>query len=160
MVNNIPQSLMHALCPQNTVVVERWWKVPLSKVGSPPRLHPRRHRIYKLVEDIKHAPKEKMELILTQTVPSEWLQEDHRNLRRVHCCMYICSIKMSVFFLWDRARRTRRHCVCEKVHRQKQAAAWRSGSVSIAREQTDLWRGVKGVYLIYTLSFCNISTNL
>lgn len=41
----------------------------MSKVGSPPRLHPRRHRIYKLVEDTKHAPKEKMELILTQTVP-------------------------------------------------------------------------------------------
>lgn len=57
--------------PQNTVVVERWWQVPLSKVGSPPRLNPRRHRIYKLVEDTKHAPKEKMELILTQTVPSE-----------------------------------------------------------------------------------------
>ncbi|TMS18335.1 39S ribosomal protein L9, mitochondrial [Larimichthys crocea] len=54
---------------QNTVVVERWWQVPLSKVGSPPRLHPRRHRIYKLVEDTKNAPKEKMELILTQTVP-------------------------------------------------------------------------------------------
>ncbi|KAM6974267.1 large ribosomal subunit protein bL9m [Tautogolabrus adspersus] len=54
---------------QNTVVVERWWQVPLSKVGSPPRLHPRRHRIYKLVEDTKHLPKEKMELILTQTVP-------------------------------------------------------------------------------------------
>lgn len=54
---------------QNTVVVERWWQVPLSKVGSPPRLYPRRHRIYKLVEDTKHAPKEKMELILTQTVP-------------------------------------------------------------------------------------------
>ncbi|XP_039977263.1 39S ribosomal protein L9, mitochondrial [Xiphias gladius] len=54
---------------QNTVVVERWWQVPLSKVGSPPRLHPRRHRIYKLVEDTKNAPSEKMELILTQTVP-------------------------------------------------------------------------------------------
>ncbi|KAF7653814.1 hypothetical protein LDENG_00078180 [Lucifuga dentata] len=54
---------------QNTVVVERWWQVPLSKEGSPPRLHPRRHRIYKLVEDTKHLPKEKMELILTQTVP-------------------------------------------------------------------------------------------
>lgn len=60
---------------QNTVVVERWWQVPLSKVGSPPRLHPRRHRIYKLVEDTKHAPKEKMELILTQTVPSEYHKE-------------------------------------------------------------------------------------
>ncbi|XP_040908591.1 39S ribosomal protein L9, mitochondrial [Toxotes jaculatrix] len=55
--------------PQNTVVVERCWQVPLSKVGRPPRLHPRRHRIYKLVEDTKHAPKENMELILTQTVP-------------------------------------------------------------------------------------------
>uniref|UniRef100_A0A3B4BDW8 Large ribosomal subunit protein bL9m n=1 Tax=Periophthalmus magnuspinnatus TaxID=409849 RepID=A0A3B4BDW8_9GOBI len=54
--------------PQHTVVVERWWQVPLSKRGSPPRLHPRRHRIYKLVEDTKHQPKEKMELILTQTV--------------------------------------------------------------------------------------------
>uniref|UniRef100_A0A8D2ZT13 Large ribosomal subunit protein bL9m n=1 Tax=Scophthalmus maximus TaxID=52904 RepID=A0A8D2ZT13_SCOMX len=54
---------------QNTVVVERWWQVPLSKVGSPPRLHPRRHRVYKLVEDTSKAPKEKMELILTQTVP-------------------------------------------------------------------------------------------
>ncbi|KAK9526743.1 hypothetical protein VZT92_015426 [Zoarces viviparus] len=54
---------------QNTVVVERWWQVPLSKIGSPPRLHPRRHRIYRLVEDTKLAPKEKMELILTQTVP-------------------------------------------------------------------------------------------
>ncbi|XP_033831174.1 39S ribosomal protein L9, mitochondrial [Periophthalmus magnuspinnatus] len=58
-------SLTHA---QHTVVVERWWQVPLSKRGSPPRLHPRRHRIYKLVEDTKHQPKEKMELILTQTV--------------------------------------------------------------------------------------------
>ncbi|XP_077600079.1 large ribosomal subunit protein bL9m [Stigmatopora nigra] len=54
---------------QNTVVLERWWQVPLAKVGSPPRLNPRRHRIYKLVEDRKHTPKEKMELILTQTVP-------------------------------------------------------------------------------------------
>ncbi|KAM4539586.1 large ribosomal subunit protein bL9m [Odontesthes bonariensis] len=52
-----------------TVVVERWWQVPLSKVGSPPRLYPRRHRVYKLVEDTKHAPKDKMELILSQTVP-------------------------------------------------------------------------------------------
>lgn len=41
----------------------------MSKVGSPPRLHPRRHRIYKLVEDTTHHPKENMELILTQTVP-------------------------------------------------------------------------------------------
>ncbi|XP_030621539.1 large ribosomal subunit protein bL9m [Chanos chanos] len=53
---------------KNTAIVERWWQVPLAKEGSPPRLHPRRHRVYKLVEDTKHAPKEKMELILTQTV--------------------------------------------------------------------------------------------
>lgn len=53
---------------QHTVVVERWWQVPLSKKGSPPRLYPRRHRVYKLVEDTNHRPKEKMELILTQTV--------------------------------------------------------------------------------------------
>lgn len=53
---------------RNTVVVERWWQVPLSKEGSPPRLHPRRHRVYRLVEDTKHGSKEKMELLLTQTV--------------------------------------------------------------------------------------------
>ncbi|KAM7384398.1 hypothetical protein PAMA_011650 [Pampus argenteus] len=52
----------------NTVVVERWWQVPLSKVGRPPRLYSRRHRIYKLVENTKDDPKNKMELILTQTV--------------------------------------------------------------------------------------------
>ncbi|CAL8297941.1 unnamed protein product [Lota lota] len=54
---------------KNTVVVERWWQVPLAKEGRAPRLHPRRHRVYKLVEDTKLVPKEKnIELILTQTV--------------------------------------------------------------------------------------------
>ncbi|XP_066577572.1 large ribosomal subunit protein bL9m [Amia ocellicauda] len=53
---------------RSTVIVERCWQVPLSKEGSPPRLHPRRHRVYRLVEDTKHAPKEKLQLILTQTV--------------------------------------------------------------------------------------------
>ncbi|KAM8794369.1 large ribosomal subunit protein bL9m [Eudromia elegans] len=51
-----------------TVVVERWWQVPLSKEGRQPRLHPRRHRVYRLVEDTKHLPKKDMELILTQSV--------------------------------------------------------------------------------------------
>uniref|UniRef100_A0A1A8FS72 Large ribosomal subunit protein bL9m n=1 Tax=Nothobranchius korthausae TaxID=1143690 RepID=A0A1A8FS72_9TELE len=54
---------------QCTVVVERWWQVPLSKLGCPPRPTHRKHRIYKLVEDSKHHPTPKMELILTQTVP-------------------------------------------------------------------------------------------
>ncbi|XP_067878840.1 39S ribosomal protein L9, mitochondrial [Heterodontus francisci] len=51
-----------------TVIVERWWQVPLPKEGKPARLHPRRHRIYKLVEDTKQRPKENLEVILTQTV--------------------------------------------------------------------------------------------
>ncbi|XP_034017217.1 39S ribosomal protein L9, mitochondrial [Thalassophryne amazonica] len=55
--------------PQNSIVVERCWKVPLSKIGKPPKLHPRRHKIYKLVYDSKHYPTPKMELLLTQTVP-------------------------------------------------------------------------------------------
>ncbi|KAL7830071.1 hypothetical protein SRHO_G00311980 [Serrasalmus rhombeus] len=55
---------------RNAVVVERWWQVPLSKEGRPPRLYGRRHRIYRLVEDTKHKPQEKMELLLTQTVPT------------------------------------------------------------------------------------------
>ncbi|XP_056157829.1 39S ribosomal protein L9, mitochondrial [Lampris incognitus] len=53
---------------KNTVVVKRWWQVPLSKEGSPPRLYARRHRIYQLVEDKKQTPEKTMELILTQTV--------------------------------------------------------------------------------------------
>ncbi|XP_071474529.1 large ribosomal subunit protein bL9m isoform X2 [Marmota flaviventris] len=52
---------------RGTVVVERWWKVPLAGEGRKPRLH-RRHRVYKLVEDTKHRPKENLELILTQSV--------------------------------------------------------------------------------------------
>ena len=52
---------------QGTVIVERGWKVPLAGEGRKPRLH-RRHRVYKLVEDTKHRPKENLELILTQSV--------------------------------------------------------------------------------------------
>nr|XP_040139710.1 LOW QUALITY PROTEIN: 39S ribosomal protein L9, mitochondrial-like [Ictidomys tridecemlineatus] len=52
---------------RGTVVVERWWKVPLAGEGCKPRLH-RRHRVYKLVEDTKHRPKENLELILTRSV--------------------------------------------------------------------------------------------
>ncbi|XP_012370440.1 39S ribosomal protein L9, mitochondrial [Octodon degus] len=50
-----------------TVIVERWWKVPLAGEGRKPRLR-RRHRVYRLVEDTKHRPKENLELILTQSV--------------------------------------------------------------------------------------------
>lgn len=55
---------------QGTVIVERWWKVPLAGEGRKPRLH-RRHRVYKLVEDTKHGPKSNLELILTQSVEGE-----------------------------------------------------------------------------------------
>ncbi|KAJ1080784.1 hypothetical protein NDU88_000975 [Pleurodeles waltl] len=55
---------------RGTVIVERWWQVPLAPKGKEPYLHPRRHRIYRLVEDTKHRPPEKMELILTQNVKS------------------------------------------------------------------------------------------
>ncbi|XP_023114941.1 39S ribosomal protein L9, mitochondrial isoform X2 [Felis catus] len=57
-------SLSHS---RGTVIVERWWKVPLAGDGRKPRLH-RRHRVYKLVEDTKHGPKGNLELILTQSV--------------------------------------------------------------------------------------------
>ncbi|XP_030044058.1 large ribosomal subunit protein bL9m [Microcaecilia unicolor] len=53
---------------RGTVVVERWWQVPLAAEGKEPYLHPRRHRIYRFLEDTKHKPKGKLELILTQTV--------------------------------------------------------------------------------------------
>ncbi|XP_035426669.1 39S ribosomal protein L9, mitochondrial isoform X4 [Cygnus atratus] len=58
-------SLSHG---RGTVVVERWWPVPLSREGRAPRLHPRRHRVYRLLEDGKHLPKADLELILTQAV--------------------------------------------------------------------------------------------
>lgn len=62
-------TLSHPSLPdhQSTVIVERWWKVPLAGEGRKPRLH-RRHRVYKLVEDTKHRPKDNLELILTQSV--------------------------------------------------------------------------------------------
>ncbi|XP_069506828.1 large ribosomal subunit protein bL9m isoform X2 [Ambystoma mexicanum] len=54
----------------STVIVERWWQVSLAPEGKEPYLHPRRHRIYRMVEDTKHRPAENMELILTQNVKS------------------------------------------------------------------------------------------
>ncbi|XP_043856257.1 39S ribosomal protein L9, mitochondrial [Dromiciops gliroides] len=57
-------SLSHS---RNTVIVERWWKVPLAAEGRKPHLR-RRHRVYRLVEDTQHQPQGTMELILTQTV--------------------------------------------------------------------------------------------
>ncbi|XP_073493287.1 large ribosomal subunit protein bL9m [Phyllobates terribilis] len=53
---------------RGTVIVERWWNVPLAKKGEEPYLHPRRHRIYRVLEDTMHGPKDKMALILTQNV--------------------------------------------------------------------------------------------
>uniref|UniRef100_A0A8C6VME1 Large ribosomal subunit protein bL9m n=1 Tax=Naja naja TaxID=35670 RepID=A0A8C6VME1_NAJNA len=50
------------------VVVERWWKVPLSKKGREPRIKHPRFRVFRLVEDLKHRPKEPLELILTEPV--------------------------------------------------------------------------------------------
>ncbi|XP_033055036.1 39S ribosomal protein L9, mitochondrial isoform X2 [Trachypithecus francoisi] len=60
---------------RGTVIVERWWKVPLAGEGRKPRLH-RRHRVYKLVEDTKHGPKENLELILTQSVENIGVRGD------------------------------------------------------------------------------------
>ncbi|KAJ6652771.1 hypothetical protein lerEdw1_010625 [Lerista edwardsae] len=54
--------------PLATVIVERWWQVPLPKKGRQPRIKHRRFRVYRLVEDTKHRPKEPLELILTETV--------------------------------------------------------------------------------------------
>ncbi|XP_038624992.1 39S ribosomal protein L9, mitochondrial [Tachyglossus aculeatus] len=51
-----------------TVVVERWWQVPLAAEGRKPHLK-RRHRIYRLVEGVPtHPPAGEMELILTRSV--------------------------------------------------------------------------------------------
>lgn len=136
-----------SLCPQSTVVVERWWKVPLSKVGSPPRLHPRRHRIYKLVEDTKHSPTPKMELILSQTVPSESQRAITEMLGFCFQMSVVALLKYLCVHFTDRAWRTRRHGFCKEIFWKKQAAASRPCCVSITREQEDICRGVKGVCL-------------
>ncbi|XP_053134483.1 39S ribosomal protein L9, mitochondrial isoform X2 [Hemicordylus capensis] len=54
--------------PLGTVIVERWWKVPLAKEGRQPRMKHRRYKVYRLVEDTKHSPKQPLELILTENV--------------------------------------------------------------------------------------------
>uniref|UniRef100_A0A4X2LL31 Large ribosomal subunit protein bL9m n=1 Tax=Vombatus ursinus TaxID=29139 RepID=A0A4X2LL31_VOMUR len=59
----------------NTVIVERWWKVPLAAEGRSPRLR-RRHRVYRLVEDTQHQPQGTMELILTRTVEDLGIRGD------------------------------------------------------------------------------------
>uniref|UniRef100_A0A2K6AE88 Large ribosomal subunit protein bL9m n=1 Tax=Mandrillus leucophaeus TaxID=9568 RepID=A0A2K6AE88_MANLE len=66
---------------RGTVIVERWWKVPLAGEGRKPRLH-RRHRVYKLVEDTKHRPKENLELILTQSVENIGVRGDLVSVRK------------------------------------------------------------------------------
>lgn len=65
-----PSVMFWLFTEQATVIVERWWKVRLSKIGREPRMKHRRYRVYRLVEDLKHRPKEPLELILTQSVPS------------------------------------------------------------------------------------------
>ncbi|XP_074385314.1 large ribosomal subunit protein bL9m isoform X3 [Zonotrichia albicollis] len=51
-----------------SVVVERVWPVPLARAGAAPRLHPRRHRVYRVLRDGKHQPRGDMELLLTRAV--------------------------------------------------------------------------------------------
>ncbi|XP_044532105.1 39S ribosomal protein L9, mitochondrial [Gracilinanus agilis] len=65
-------SLSHS---RNTVIVERWWKVPLAAEGRKPQLR-RRHRVYRLVEDTQHKPQGTMELILTKTVENLGIRGD------------------------------------------------------------------------------------
>ncbi|XP_066065396.1 large ribosomal subunit protein bL9m isoform X2 [Chamaea fasciata] len=58
-------SLSHGLA---SAVVQRVWAVPLGRAGAAPRLHPRRHRVFRLLRDGKHAPRGDMELLLTRAV--------------------------------------------------------------------------------------------
>ncbi|XP_030821186.1 39S ribosomal protein L9, mitochondrial isoform X2 [Camarhynchus parvulus] len=51
-----------------SVVVERVWPVPLGRAGAAPRLHPRRHRVYRVLRDGKHRPRGDMELLLSRAV--------------------------------------------------------------------------------------------
>ncbi|XP_077176666.1 large ribosomal subunit protein bL9m isoform X1 [Paroedura picta] len=54
--------------PLASVIVERWNKLPLAKIGREPPVKLRRYKILRLVEDTKHSPKQPMELILTDSV--------------------------------------------------------------------------------------------
>ncbi|XP_023375188.1 39S ribosomal protein L9, mitochondrial isoform X2 [Otolemur garnettii] len=63
----VPQPDFSLSQNRGTVTVKRWWKVQLAGEGRKPRLN-RLHRVYKLVEDAKHRPKENLKLSLTQSV--------------------------------------------------------------------------------------------
>lgn len=62
--------------PLETVILERWWKVPLAKIGRAPRTKHRRYRVLRLIEDTKHSPKQPMELILTDSVEGLGIRGD------------------------------------------------------------------------------------
>ncbi|XP_068855604.1 large ribosomal subunit protein bL9m, partial [Aphelocoma coerulescens] len=59
-------SLSHGL---GSVQLERCWPVPLARAGAAPRLHPRRHRVFRLLRDGKHEPRGTLELLLSRAVP-------------------------------------------------------------------------------------------
>ncbi|XP_077176675.1 large ribosomal subunit protein bL9m isoform X2 [Paroedura picta] len=62
--------------PLASVIVERWNKLPLAKIGREPPVKLRRYKILRLVEDTKHSPKQPMELILTDSVEGLGLRGD------------------------------------------------------------------------------------
>ncbi|KAM3825177.1 large ribosomal subunit protein bL9m [Vipera latastei] len=78
--------------PRGTVVVERWWQVPLSKKDRQPRINHPRFRVFRLVEDLKHQPKEPLELILTEPVEDVGNRGEtvfvHRSFGRNHLLRY------------------------------------------------------------------------
>ncbi|XP_031230563.1 39S ribosomal protein L9, mitochondrial [Mastomys coucha] len=110
-------SLSHC---QSTVIVERWWKVPLAGEGRKPRLH-RRHRVYKFVEDKKHRPKENLELILTQSVDEIGVRGDLVSVKKSVGRNKLLSQGLAVYAspenrqLFEEEKRLRREGKLEKI---------------------------------------------
>lgn len=88
---------------------------------------------------------------------SSWLRQspvsNYKPLRLLHASRCIQKMKITFMYSADRAWWTRRHCICEKVCWQKQAAGPRPCSVSITWEQGGICRGAKSKYCISILSF-------
>ncbi|XP_048343158.1 39S ribosomal protein L9, mitochondrial [Sphaerodactylus townsendi] len=80
-----------------TSIVERYWKIPLSKIGRQPRIKHRRFRVYRLVEDTKCSPKLPLELILNESVEGLGHRGDVVNVDKSYGRNYLLAKNLAVY---------------------------------------------------------------
>ncbi|XP_048346691.1 39S ribosomal protein L9, mitochondrial-like [Sphaerodactylus townsendi] len=80
-----------------TSIVERYWKIPLSKIGRQPRIKHHRFHVYRLVEDTKCSPKLPLELILNESVEGLGHRGDIVNVDKSYCRNYLLAKNLAVY---------------------------------------------------------------